>query len=577
LISQSVIIAPWTIARSMWLAQRPRFLALLCAAVVCGWFFHLVPLASQKSDGMDLLAYLPMGLSIFLTFVFCNFTESDRRGRFDGFPSRLFALPISTRTLLIAPMLFSVFIVGAVYSAWAALALPALGRSLPLGWPLLYLANGMICFQAVVWSLARFRVARIIALGVGGTLLAFGWIVLCKGVERFFLIGLIPETISVRTIGFGLLGLMSLGALTVANIAVENQRRGGIRPWRVWRNSDANQPQPATSSQRTLLERFIDALHRWHKPFKSVGAAQFWFEWRRHGSLLPLATGCVLLIIMAPAPFFAPIGAERAGILLIWIVALPLLLAFVLGKGFGKADLWSKEEGIPLFLATRPLSIRDWIGAKLKAAAMATATAWLLVLVLTPFWLRFWCDYQPMLDDLKKTSGAYPGFSIGSGVALFLLCVLLTWRFLIGSLYLGLSGKAWMINTAACGVFLSIFAVPLGISVIAENHAYLLLYPPAWVPWVIAALFAAKVSGSAALARHAYRHQLITTRSMLIYGTIWLGVAILLVVIGFKLVPFEITRAAGWSRWTFALLILFAVPLLRVAAAPIALARNRRR
>ena len=76
----------------------------------------------------------------------------------------------------------------------------------------------------------------------------------------------------------------------------------------------------------------------------------------------------------------------------------------------------------------------------MKAAAMATSIAWLLVLVLTPLWLRLWCDYQPMLDELKKTSGAYPGFSIGSGIALFWLCVLLTWRFLIGSLYLGLSG-----------------------------------------------------------------------------------------------------------------------------------------
>jgi hypothetical protein len=30
----------------------------------------------------------------------------------------------------------------------------------------------------------------------------------------------------------------------------------------------------------------------------------------------------------------------------------PLLLAFALGKGFGKADLWSKEPGLSSFLGT---------------------------------------------------------------------------------------------------------------------------------------------------------------------------------------------------------------------------------
>ncbi len=435
----------------------------------------------------------------------------------------------------------------------------------------------MICFQAIVWSLAAFKIARLIVLGIGGTLLALGWIVLRRGVERFFLIDIVPENFPVRAIAFTLLGFMGLTAFIVATIAVENQRRGGIRRWKTIPGIDRSaSPVIKAVERRTLIER-LDFLSRGRKQFKSAAAAQFWYEWRRHASLVPLATGCVLVLIMAPAPFLAPIGAERAGILLSWIFALPLLLALVLGKGFGKADLWSKEPGIPLFLATKPLSIEHWIGAKMKAAALASAVAWLIVLVATSVWLRLWCDYQPLLDEIRKATTAFPAFNVGSALALLSLCVLLTWRFLIGSLYLGLSGRAWMINVAACGVFLGTFAVPLGIAAIVEDHSYLLLYPPGWVAWLISGLFAAKLAGAGWLAGSARSRRLITTRAILFYLGAWIAAAAALVGIGFKLIPFEITRAAGWSRWTIALLLLLFVPLLRVAAAPAALARNRRR
>ena len=72
--------------------------------------------------------------------------------------------------------------------------------------------------------------------------------------------------------------------------------------------------------------------------------------------LLPLATVGVLWVIMAPAPFHAPISSGMTGLALGWIIATPLLIAFVLGKGLGKADLWSRNAGMPGFLATRPIS-----------------------------------------------------------------------------------------------------------------------------------------------------------------------------------------------------------------------------
>ena len=98
----------WTIAHAMWLAHRRGYQALLGATLFGAAVLYLVGPTLRDPEALNALGYLPMGLLIFITFVFCGFTETDPRGRFTGFPARLFTLPVSTRTLIGAPMLFSV-------------------------------------------------------------------------------------------------------------------------------------------------------------------------------------------------------------------------------------------------------------------------------------------------------------------------------------------------------------------------------------------------------------------------------------------------------------------------------------
>jgi len=87
----------WTIARSMWQVRQPAFLALVLAPLLYGWFLHMTPASVLSRETSTTLGSLLMGLSLFLTFVCCNFTENDRRERLDGFPARLFTLPVATR------------------------------------------------------------------------------------------------------------------------------------------------------------------------------------------------------------------------------------------------------------------------------------------------------------------------------------------------------------------------------------------------------------------------------------------------------------------------------------------------
>ena len=503
-----------------------------------------------------------MGLSLFLLFVFCNFTESNRRGRRAGFPSRLFTLPVPTRTLIAAPVLFGVAAVVLLYAAWAKFVLPPLGRALPLGWPSLYLATGMVIYHCVLWSLAGFRVARILTLGIGGTVLAIGWVAFRSDADRWMVSLWLPigDDFPVRPALCAILVAMSAAAFLMACVAVESERRGGIKEW---------------SGARLLIERVVDAIPRRPLFFRSPRRAQFWFEWRRHGMLLPLATTGVLTLIMAPGFFFGPIGEEATTLGLSWILISPLLLAFALGKGFGKADLWSKDAGLPIFLATRPLPNTAWIGAKMQAAAVAAAASWVPVILLTPLWLVWCCDDAGLRELWWIAGRLYPAGKLFAAPALMLgVLVILTWRLLTVSLYLGLSGKPWMIPAAACGVFTAILGTPFALLALTLHPAAArrLLILPVWIPWLLAGLFAAKVGAAFFLAAGAHRRGWITSRSIQRYLLVWLAGTSYLLAVVWLLVPIE-----GWGKWFFLLLALFVLPMVRIAYAPIALENNRRR
>lgn len=548
----------WSIACAMWMGHRRGFAAVLSATILCGLVFRIVGQNVRDAETRDSLGFIPMGLLLFMTFILCGFTETDRRARFTGFPSRMFTLPVPTLTLTVTPVLFGIAAVGLVYAVWARLVLPALGNVLPLAWPALYLATGMISYQAIVWSLARFRVARILALGIGGTFFAIGWVAFRGDFERELVSWLIPEGMSVRPVLCALLSAFNLGALAIAYMSVESQRRGGTAEWQGWRRT---------------IDFIADALPARHGRFDSPDRSQFWFEWRRHGLLLPASTACVLLVIMAPAPFLEPLGADTTTSTLLWILLLPLLLAFALGQGFGKADLWSKEPGPSLFLATRPLSADGLVGAKIKAAGLGALISWVLVGIFAPWWVCLWGDWRSLGDLWRMAQALYPTAVLYAlPWLLFVSLVILTWRLLVGGLFIGLSGKNWMLATATCGVFALILGTPFVMMGLRQHPmAYRrLLRLPSWLPWVIAGFFVLKVAIAFGLTAYATRQGWVSSRSIGRYLVLWLAATAFLAFAAWLVIPVQ-----GWPRWLSTLLALFSFPLVRMAYAPIALGRSR--
>src|SRR5688572_12222957 len=96
----------WGILRLVWWNQRLGFILLLGVALLFGVLLSPVTSDFSNLQTSDAANYVTLGASLLLVFVFCSFTDSDRKRRFEGYPSRLFTLPVSTGILIAAPVLF---------------------------------------------------------------------------------------------------------------------------------------------------------------------------------------------------------------------------------------------------------------------------------------------------------------------------------------------------------------------------------------------------------------------------------------------------------------------------------------
>jgi pimeloyl-ACP methyl ester carboxylesterase len=284
--------------------------------------------------------------------------------------------------------------------------------------------------------------------------------------------------------------------------------------------------------------------------------------------------GAILLVIVLVSVSAGPLASGTAAFTLIWICVGPFLLAWVIGKGLGKIDLWSKGPDFPVFFAIRPVTDGEWIGVKIRVALVSAAVTWMLVAGITAIWLNFWCEGRPLprVWALVPDNSLLPRAVIWAW--LILAAILITWRLLAGSLYLGLSGNRWLLGITACFVFIAGFAALAALSWLIEDpnswSCGLIVLP--WLPWTLSGLFAAKLAVAAGLGARGIQFGRITTRSALIYLSAWLVGTASLVALVWLL--FQNQRSL---RYLTAILALFAMPVLRLAIAPFAASANRHR
>jgi len=208
------------------------------------------------------------------------------------------------------------------------------------------------------------------------------------------------------------------------------------------------------------------------------------------------------------------------------------------------------------FIARRPVSGGSLIAAKLKAAAASTAVAWLMVLIATPLALRFsgtMSIARAPVDLLIDIFGA------PRAIVLLILGILgliaSTWKQLVQSLCIGMSGRPWLVKG-------SVFATLSGITVLGLFFGWTVTdahrFSVAWnaIPIVVAVAAAVKVIAAIfVMSRLRMRNQL------LIGAILWNVVVFGL----FALLVWSVPGLLVSSGFLLFLSIL-EVPLVRLAA-----------
>ena len=506
--------------------------------------------------------------ALLLIFGAFNYTSFNPQKEWTGFPYHLFTLPVTSVVLVTVPMVLGLLAVETVFLAWAGFAF-TFTEILSARWLAVLIGAYMIFYQTVLWVLAGFRSVRVITLALIGT--SFLGAAFLPAFGQYTSSAWFSERAWIP-----IMAAVSVTAFVIAWTVVARQRFGGGQ---------------RRNFVRAVVDWLEDRLPRRARGFQSAASAQFWFEWRRSGQLLPFCVAGILSLVILPLSWHLRHEPDAVVWILGWTVAMPMILAIPIGKGFSKPDFWSSDLRLSSFLATRPLTDGEWVVIKMKVAAASALVSWALVLGFLSVWLPLWANLES-LNTLRvclwmiQGHSVYPQYVL-AGLGIFAAAAL-TWKFLVNGLWIGLSGhQRWFVGSgvgysAICLAGLVTLAIVANNEIEPENRAP--YDPNAWIAglqWLASALVVAKF----ALVTVSWRT--IGVRRVRQYFGLWLGAtlclvagavmlwadgtlsALLMATLGFP--PMDSSRLAS-------LLVLGAVLLIpfgRIGLAPTTLAGNR--
>jgi hypothetical protein len=496
-----------------------------------------LPFDVDTAERFSLAVVVPAGSASMYLFALFSFGFSgDLAARRSIYPARMFTVPVTSAALAGWPMLYG----GAALAImWAVMRLfgpwPA-GVAVPVVWPALMAAVLLAWTQALMWmpyGLTGLRV--IVALLWLVTIDTVVWLALYfKAREPVILAILAPQ--------------LPLAYLA-ARFAVARARRGDVPDWRGLLARLGRLASPGLRRER----------------LDSPTQAQAWFEWRQLvGILLPFE----LALLFAAGDALALVLVILLGVLLT-----PPFMAVFAAATVRKANPGGGDSyGVTPFMATRPMTSAALIAAKLKMAMWSTLAAWLLVLVAVPVALKLTATGPLVIDWARRVIEA-----VGTprAVVLTLLAssalVSSTWKQLVQSLYIGLSGRDWAVKST---VFLSLsFLTVIGpLAVWIIEHGAVLAALLEALPWILAVLAGLKLCAAAWVVTRLYDARLLSDRTLVAGAACWLVLVLALhgLLVWLVATPFI-------PSYLLLLVAILATPLARVSAAPLALAWNRHR
>lgn len=491
-------------------------------------------------------AVVPVSLfTYYFLAVFSFGLTGDLAARQSMYPARLFTLPVTTAELALWPMLYGAATLAGLFMAATRFAVWPSGVDFPLLWPALFAAAMLAWTQAFMWMPYGLPGLRVIV-----TVL---WLATIDAVVFTAVDRRVPESVMVAT-----LAPQVPLAYLCARLAIARARRGDVPDWR-----------PAFAR----LARLAALLPQERDRFPSAARAQSWFEWRVHGKSLP---GWVGMLLPFELIFLFVAGNETPSLVAYTLFGVlltpPLVGAFAAPRVRTSSPHVSDGYGVTPFMAARPLTSAALIAAKLKMAIRSTLAAWLLVLVAIPTALTLSGTWPVVIERARQVSDAIgTPRAVVLGLLGFSGLVVWTWKQLVQSLYVGLSGREWLIRlSTSLTLTVLIFIEPIVQWIHDNSDVRIALWNA--MPWILAALVLVKVSAASWVASRLQSSGVLSGRVLVTGAACWVVVVLALYALFGWLVSGPLV-----PRYFLLLLAILAVPLARVSAAPLALAWNRHR
>jgi hypothetical protein len=496
---------------------------------------------SAERFGVVVMGPLTATFTYFLA-VFSFGLSGDLAARQSMYPARMFTLPVTTTALAGWPMLYGSAAMVILWLATRLFAVWPSGVDVPLMWPALLAAALLAWTQALTWMPYALPGLRVIV-----TVL---WLAVIDSVALVAVQYKAPEPVMLA----GLAPQVPL-AFLVARYAVGRARRGDVPDWR----------------GPFVRRRVADAPDRRDR-FPSPGRAQAWFEWRRHGRSLPAWVGLLLPFELSLLFITGNTPALVFVILLGVLLTPPVMAAFAAATVPRSNPAVGDSYGLTPFIATRPLTSAALIAATLKATIWSTVAAWMLVLGAIPLALRWSGTWSVVVEQMRQA-----GVHIGTPRVVVIVLLIVsgfiaaTWKQLVQSLYIGLTGRAWLIKGSVFLTLTFLFLLgPIVQFIIDHRDVQGALWDA--LPSILALLVCVKMSAAAWIAARLYRSRLLSDRTLISGAACWCVAVLALygLLAWFFSTPF-------FPRYVLALVAILAIPLARLSAAPLALAWNRHR
>lgn len=544
------------IAFSFWLRLRWVIVGMPILLLVFALAIHLFPGIAPFFVGGTTLILLGVLVPMLNTF---TFGPADLGVRSSGFPTHMMVLPLSNRSLVGWPMLFGAATHAVLWMLVATIVYRPAAVNMPVLWPATLLAAIGAWVQAVGWTPFPSPFARVPALAISLTPLIM--VPACAG--------LVFEGPAHSIV----IVACSLAWILVAYLygvhGLSRARRGSDWNWL----SRTAERWAARVQPQQAVGRFT------RRPFRSPAAAQLWHECRRNAVALPVLLGFVglplALVLCLPildnradeTLLFGSVHVTPSIMALAFWIILPLFLSKTLAAIMAKFDIWGKEE-MSSFFATRPISTTQFVGVKLIAVSFSSLAAWTVVLVLFAFWAFVEASPLNARESLVRAQLAQASpRTIAIFFAILLGLVAMTWRNIVTGMWPTLMGRKQLAQIFATGFLVIYITVGLTGSWIYQHpHVHAEFY--AVLPWLVATALALKFCAAVAVSFALRTCRLIPTTTINMLAVGWLLLAASIIGGTSVIVP---------PSWSLVATVFMLVPFASVAAAPLALHRNRHR